>query len=241
LPMILGSDKKRLSKRFGAQGIQNFKDDGYLNITLMNYLAMLGWNPGNEKEIFSIDELINDFDLKKVQKKSAIWDSQKLNWISNQHISLMKSNKILEHVRLLYPKWGISKNAAFNIKVIDLLKPRINNFKDFSIQAQPFYNDPKIYDENDKLKAWPDSSVNITISDFRPTLSQLYDWNEDVIENKIKNFSKEKDIPLKKIIMPLRYLIFGNLKGPSLFTSIALIGRKTIINRIDLALKTFKF
>ena len=67
------------------------------------------------------------------------------------------------------------------------------------------------------------------------------DWNEDLIENQIKNFSKEKNIPLKKIIMPLRYLIFGNLKGPSLFTSIALIGRKTIINRINLALKTFKF
>ena len=241
LPMILGSDKKRLSKRFGAKGIQNFKNDGYLNITLMNYLAMLGWNPGNEKEIFSLNDLINDFDLKKVQKKSAVWDSQKLNWISNQHISLMTSNKILENVRLLYPKWGTNKDAAFNIKVIDILKPRINNFKDFISQAQPFYNDPKIYDENDKLKAWSDLSVNTIISDLRSTLSQVYDWNEDLIENQIKNFSKEKNIPLKKIIMPLRYLIFGNLKGPSLFTSIALIGRKTIINRINLALKTFKF
>ena len=164
-----------------------------------------------------------------------------MNWISNQHISFMTSNKILENVRLLYPKWGTNKDAAFNIKVINLLKPRINNFKDFISQAQPFYNDPKIYDENDKLKAWPDLSVNTTISDLRSTLSQVYNWNEDLIENQIKNFSKEKNIPLKKIIMPLRYLIFGNLKGPSLFTSIALIGRKAIINRINLALKTFKF
>ena len=85
-----------------------------------------------------------------------------------------------------------------------------------------------------------DSSFNTTIFDLRSALSKLYDWNEDLIENQIKKFSKEKDIPLKKIIMPLRYLIFGNLKGPSLFTSIALIGRKTIINRINLALKTFK-
>ena len=201
---------------------------------------MLGWNPGNEKEIFSLEELINNFDLKKVQKKSAIWDSQKLNWISNQHISLISSNKILEHVRLLYPNWGISKDNTFNIKVIDLLKPRINNFKDLISQAQSFYNDPKIYDKDDKLKAWPNSSVNVTISDLRSALSQLYDWNEDIIENQIKKFSKEKDIPLKKIIMPLRYIIFGNLKGPSLFASIALIGRKTIINRINLTLKNFK-
>ena len=136
---------------------------------------------------------------------------------------------------------GHKQRRCFQYKSYQSLKPRINNFKDFISQAQPFYNDPKIYDENDKLKAWPDLSVNTTISDLRSTLSQVYDWNEDLIENQIKNFSKEKNIPLKKIIMPLRYLIFGNLKGPSLFTSIALIGRKTIINRINLALKTFKF
>ena len=152
----------------------------------------------------------------------------------------MSSNKILEYVRLLYPKWGTSKDTEYNIKVIDLLKQRINNFKDYIAQAQPFYNDPKIYDENDKIRAWPDPSVNVIISDLRSILSQAYDWNENLIENQIKNFSNQKDIPLKKIIMPLRYLIFGNLKGPSLFTSIALIGRKTIIKRITLALKTFK-
>ena len=85
LPMILGPDKKRLSKRHGAPGIQNFKEKGYLPESLLNYLALLGWNPKNEEEVFTLDELSNKFSFNQVQKKGAAWDEQKLHWISGQH------------------------------------------------------------------------------------------------------------------------------------------------------------
>ncbi|MBN4081487.1 glutamate--tRNA ligase, partial [Caldithrix abyssi] len=103
LPMILGHDKKRLSKRHGAPGVQNFKDDGYLPESLLNYLALLGWNPGTEDEIFSLEQLVEKFDLSQVQKKGAVWDEKKLHWLSGQHVMNTPTDFLLASIRHIHP------------------------------------------------------------------------------------------------------------------------------------------
>ena len=106
LPMILGPDKKRLSKRHGAPGVQYFRDQGYYPLVLINYLALLGWNLGNDDEIFSVNKLIEHFDLADVHKKGAIWDIKKLHWISGEHLKSMSTDVIMDSIRSIDPEWG---------------------------------------------------------------------------------------------------------------------------------------
>ena len=131
LPMILGHDKKRLSKRHGAPGVQNFRDDGYFPESLLNYLALLGWNPGTEKEVFSLDELVENFDLSQVQKKGAVWDEKKLHWISGQYVMNASTEFLLESVRSIHPDWGKGSAISFLISIIELLKVRAKSLTEF--------------------------------------------------------------------------------------------------------------
>ena len=138
LPMILGEDKKRLSKRHGAYGVNEYDIIGYQQDALLNYLALLGWNPGTEEEIFDLDSLVKNFDIRKVQKKSATYDQKKFNWISLQHLMKEDSEKVLNRLASIDPEWGESKSQDYLIKVIDLIKPRSNSLTDLINQSQYF-------------------------------------------------------------------------------------------------------
>jgi glutamyl-tRNA synthetase len=124
LPMILGQDKKRLSKRHGATGVQTYRDEGYQSEALLNYLSLLGWNPGTEEEIMSLSKIIDQFDLLKVHKKSAVFDDKKLNWISGQHLGMQANEDILIRIRLIKPNWGKTESNDFCLSVINLMKGR---------------------------------------------------------------------------------------------------------------------
>ena len=116
LPMILGEDKKRLSKRHGATGVNEYESMGYQPDALLNYLALLGWNPGTKEEIFDLDSLVKNFDISKVQKKSATYDQKKFNWISSQHLMKEDSDIVLKKLMSIDPEWGESKRQDYLIK-----------------------------------------------------------------------------------------------------------------------------
>ena len=130
LPMILGPDKKRLSKRHGATGVQEYRDSGYLHEALNNYLALLGWNPGTEQEIFTIGELINEFSINRVQKKSAVFDERKLQWVSGQHIYKKSPSELLYSIRLINPEWHKNEEKNYLINVIQLMQERVKSLID---------------------------------------------------------------------------------------------------------------
>jgi len=113
LPMILGEDKKKLSKRHGAESVESYKDKGFQSAPLINYLALLGWNPGTNEEIMNLPQLISKYDLQKVQKKSAVFDSKKFNWVSSQYLLKQDPNTILQLIRKLEPTWGEKKQKNF--------------------------------------------------------------------------------------------------------------------------------
>ena len=119
--MILGEDKKRLSKRHGAAGVNEYESMGYQPDALLNYLVLLGWNPGTEEEIFDLDSLVKNFDIRKVQKKSATYDQKKFNWISSQHLMKEDRDIVLKKLMSIDPEWGESKRQDYLIKVIDLM------------------------------------------------------------------------------------------------------------------------
>jgi len=238
LPMILGSDKKRLSKRHGAPGIQFFREDGYLPLSLINYLALLGWNSGNEDEVFTLESLIKKFDLKKIQKKGAIWDQKKLNWLSGQHIINLNTDFILDSIRNIEPEWGKGHEISFLITIIEILKIRSKSLKDIMNQSELYFNGPNDYDPIGLSKCWKKESVNSTVEKILKSLNSLSEWRKDELERVIHSISEINQLSMGKITMPLRIALLGSLSGPSVVDLLHILGRKDSINRIHKALDT---
>ena len=239
LPMILGSDKKRLSKRHGAPGIQNFKDNGYFPEVILNYLALLGWNPKNDEEIFSIDQLIDKFDFAQVQKKGASWDDKKLHWLSGQYILNLSSQDIFDELRLLDSSWGKGSDISHLINIIDALKPRSKSLNEFISQSKYFFTNPDSFDQDESQKAWPDNSTTAIVTLSYEYLKTFESWNSDFIEKEIKKFASENSFGAGKVIMPLRLAVFGALNGPSLFEIMHILGKNETLSRIQTALSKF--
>lgn len=237
LPMILGPDGKRLSKRHGAPGVQTFREEGYLPESLNNYLALLGWNPGTEEELFSFDELIQNFDLSKVQKKGAVWDEKKLHWISGQHIMKTGTDHIIDKLRYNDPDWGKGSSISYLISIIELLKVRAKSLSEFVTQSHYFFNAPSSYEEKGLQKAWQDDSVNERIELLMEKLSIMDSWRKDHIQSNFERFVKEHDLGLGKIIMPIRLALCGTLNGPAVYDILELLGKDEALGRINTALK----
>ena len=238
LPMILGEDKKRLSKRHGATGVNEYESMGYQSDALLNYLALLGWNPGTDEEIFDLGSLVKNFDIRKVQKKSAIYDQKKFNWISSQHLMKEDSEKVLNRLASIDPEWGEYKSQDYLLKVIDLIKPRSNSLADLIDQSQYFFSSPKNFEPTQLKKIW-NQDTSEKIIELKNVLNSINSWAANELESNFKSFTHQRGIGVGKVMQPMRFLICGSLKGPSLFDLMELIGKEESLKRIDYAINEF--
>ncbi|MEE8481061.1 MAG: glutamate--tRNA ligase, partial [Desulfobacterales bacterium] len=238
LPMILGSDKKRLSKRHGATGVQEFRDQGYLANTLINYLAFLGWNPGTEQEIFSPDELIKQFSIDRVQKKSAVFDEKKLQWMSGQFIYKKSALEILNNIRIHNPNWRKSNDENYLLKVVEFMKERVKSLLDMQEMTTMFFEDPTNYDEKAIKKKWKDKTINDLIAKFEKSLDKIILWDAKQIETSLRNLAKCEEISAGEIIHPTRLALTGLGSGPSLFVMMELLGKEICLRRLQKAINT---
>ena len=238
LPMILGEDRKRLSKRHGAAGVNEYKSMGYQPDALLNYLALLGWNPGTEEEIFDLDSLVKNFDIRKVQKKSATYDQKKFNWISSQHLMKEDSGKVLNRLANIDPKWGEPKEQDYLLKVIDLIKPRSNSLIDLIDQSQYFFSSPKEFDSIQLKNIWKQDTAE-KIIELKSVLDSIDSWVAIELESNFKSFTDQRGIGIGKVMQPMRFLICGSLEGPSLFDLMELIGKEESLKRINYAINEF--
>ena len=238
LPMILGEDKKRLSKRHGAAGVNEYESMGYQPDALLNYLALLGWNPGTEEEIFDLDSLVKNFDIRKVQKKSATYDQKKFNWISSQHLMKEDSEKVLNRLASIDPEWGEYKSQDYLLKVIDLIKPRSNSLADLIDQSQYFFSSPKNFEPTQLKKIWKQDTSEKIIA-LKNDLDSINSWAANELESNFKSFTNQRGIGVGKVMQPMRFLICGSLQGPSLFDLMELIGKEESLKRINYAINEF--
>ena len=236
LPMILGPDKKRLSKRHGAPGVQSFADQGYFSDSILNYLALLGWNPKSEKEVMLTDELINGFSFQQVQKKGAVWDDKKLHWLSGQHVQNKTSQLLLEEIRLLESDWGKNADISQLINIIDALKPRAKSLQEFILKSKYFFISPESFDESEMLKAWPNKLTTEIVGEIEKVLISVESWYPEILEKQIKSFATKNSYGVGKVIMPLRLAVFGSLDGPSVFDIMSILGKSETLNRIHSAI-----
>ena len=236
LPMILGEDKKRLSKRHGATGVQSYRDEGFQPESLLNYLALLGWNPGTEEEIMGLDQLVSKFDISKVQKKAAVFDQKKLNWISSQHLALQNDQDILDRIRLISTEWGIKEDNSFCLCVINIMKTRSRSLVDLIDQAGYFFNDPSSFNENDVQKTWKEDS-QVILEEVIQMLGNIDDWTANELELILKKYMENNGYGFGKVMKPVRLGLCGNLQGPSLFDIMELLGKEVVINRLNYIIK----
>ncbi|MFH1852140.1 MAG: glutamate--tRNA ligase [Candidatus Neomarinimicrobiota bacterium] len=237
LPMILGEDKKRLSKRHNAPGIQAFRDAGYPPPALLNYLALLGWNPDNDQEIFSTDQLIELFQLEQVQKKGAVYDEKKLNWVCSRHLLAMSDRAIFDGIRSIAPDWNRERSDEYNLRVIEQLKPRARSLRELMDSSGYFYAPPAGYDEKTSAKRWPDQEVNRLVHKYLERLQIISDWNSENIEEQLRETIIAEKVAAGKLIHPVRLALTGIGEGPSLFILMEILGRETCFSRLKLALE----
>ena len=233
--MINGFDGKRLSKRHDATGVHTYRNEGYQPVALLNYLAFLGWNPGTEEEIMDLNQLISNFRLEKVNKKSAVFDRKKLNWISGKHLVVQSSEDIFNAVRNIYPEWGRPKDSKYCYSVIDLLKQRSKSLDDLIQQSEYFFYNPEKFMRDGKLNL--EENAKLTIILLRDKLNGLSSWDNDNIEKEFKILMNDENLTLGQIIKPVRYFICGVMNGPSLYDVMVLLGRKSCITRLDYAIE----
>jgi len=232
LPMILGRDKKRLSKRHGSIGVQSYRDKGYQPLAFLNYLSLLGWNPGNDEEVMSLDEIINKFELKKVHKNSAVFDEKKFNWISGQHLSLQLNENILAELKNIDINWGKHLSNDICISIIETMKVRSNSLIELIDQSHYFFNNPDYSNNELFTKILKENTFRILFL-IKNILEEIDSWDEQMIEKKIKDFIIEYDFSFGDVMQPIRFAISGTLNGPSVFTILSILGKETCLNRID--------
>ena len=239
LPMILGSDKKRLSKRHAATNVQEYRDKGFTSDSIINYLSLLGWNPDSNDEIFNINELIKLFNFKQVQKKSAVFDEKKLLWISGQKMKEMTSKDILKEILLIDKAWGKDHNNSYLESVISLTKDRSKNLIDIIDISDIFLiNEVNYSDEFKSIMSVQNGTM--IIKDFLNAVKIEESWDKQTVEKVFDQIMNQHDIGLGKVMKPLRIAISGISYGPGIFDMMILLGKDLTINRIINAINFYK-
>ena len=239
LPMILGSDKKRLSKRHAATNVQEYKDKGFSSDSILNYLSLLGWNPDSNEEIFSTEDLIKLFDFKQVQKKSAVFDEKKLLWISGQKMKEMTSKEIIKEIQLINNEWGKEHKNKFLEEVVSLIKERSKNLNDITEISRVFLH--KEIDFSNEHKPMMAEQNNIQmLEDFINAVKIEDKWDKKMIEKVFDQIMNQHEVGLGKVMKPLRIAISGLSYGPGIFDMMVLLGKDLTIHRITSAINFYK-
>ncbi len=235
LPLLLNPDRSKLSKRQGDVAVENFRDKGYLPDALINFVALLGWNPSATEEIYSMDELIAQFDLEKVNKAGAIFGKEKLDWTNAEYIRKKSPDELLVLVKPIATERGFSVSDDYLRKVIHLMQERARSTFDFIDFASYFFKAPTEFDEKSKAKNWTLDAKERMI-EILTQFKSLSEWTHNSIEGVIRSYAESKTISAGKLIHPLRLAVSGVGMGPGLFEMLEVIGKEEVCKRIEYAL-----
>lgn len=235
VPMILGEDGSRLSKRHGAVGVMQYRDDGYLPEAVLNYLVRLGWSNGDQ-EIFSIDEMVNLFRLENVNRAPSTFNTEKLQWLNQQYIKSVPMPRLIETLQWHLDKAGIDTAAGPELeRLLPELRERANSLVVLAESCRMFYQDFDAYNEGAAKKHLKVSAAE-ALQLVKAKLSALEQWQADALQQAVEGAATELDLGMGKVGMPLRVAVSGNGQSPSIDFTLAMLGRERTLARIDQAL-----
>ncbi|MDD5073823.1 MAG: glutamate--tRNA ligase [Candidatus Shapirobacteria bacterium] len=227
LPLILGPDKTKLSKRHGAKSVLDYRDEGYLKEALINFMVYLGWSYQDNSKLLSLEELVEVFDYKKIQKQNAVFDIKKLDWFNGCYIR-MKSDK--ELAKLLKPFAPSGVNESLLIKITPLIKDRMVKLSEFESLAGFFFEAPKV--TGDFLAKKIKGDYKNYLEKAAQTLQPIEDWQEKEITSRLMGLIEENNWPTGDFFMALRIAIAGSCYTPPINDSMVVLGKERVLKRI---------
>ncbi|PKH49906.1 glutamate--tRNA ligase [Tenacibaculum sp. Bg11-29] len=215
---------------------RGYKEDGYFNDAFINMLALLGWNPGTEQEIFSLEELVDAFDLSRVSKSGAKFSPDKTNWFNQQYLQQKTNEELTTLYTPILSEKGITTDVEYTTKVVSLIKERATFVADFWELSSFFFVNPTEYDEKAAKKQWKDTTGAL-MEELTTVISKIEDFTIENTQIDIKGWITAKEIGFGKVMQPLRLSLVGKLAGPDLFDIMTMIGKENTIARIKNAIK----
>jgi glutamyl-tRNA synthetase len=243
VPLILGADKKRLSKRHGATSVTEYTRQGYLPEAMVNFLALLGWSPGGDRELFGRAELIDRFDLGGISGGNAVFNVEKLDWFNHQHIMRLAPDELAARVRPSFEALGIWSDAyvgekhAWFYSVLELLKPRVRRLDEFAAAGAFFFRDEIEYDEAAIAKHLSAAGMDEHLRALAAAFDQLPAFDAVSSEEALRSVADARGVKAATLIHALRVGITGRSASPGIFDVAVLVGRDRVRARIDHAVR----
>jgi glutamyl-tRNA synthetase len=238
LPLLLNPDKSKLSKRQGDVAVEDYRAKGYLKEALVNFVAFLGWNPGDEREIFSLDELVKEFSLERVGKAGAVFNVEKLNWMNFEHLRRKPDSEVLtmlkEHLKTTSFA-GKKFDDAYLLAVIGAMRDRATFVRDFVDKSPYFFEPPQSYDPDVVKKRWKKESSAL-LQAAAQEFSQLQHPGVQEYEAALHRAADGLGVKNSEIIHPLRLAVSGTGAGPGLYDVLSILGQEEVLKRITSAI-----
>ena len=233
LPLILSKERKKLSKRDGDVSVRDFKAHGYQPEAFVNFIALLGWNPTADREIFSMEEMIERFDLEKVNKAGAIFDLEKLNWMNGIYLRHLPIDRLVDGAMPLLQEKGFAADRPYVAKVVSLIKERINFVHEIPEFADYMFGPVTSYDQEYHAKRWTDGS-STHLLDIAARLEKLaaIEWTTPHIESVVRGYAEEQGLSAGALIHPLRLSLTGRKVGAGMFETMEVLGQVETIERM---------
>ncbi|MFQ5747105.1 MAG: glutamate--tRNA ligase [Gemmatimonadota bacterium] len=239
VPMILGPDGKRLSKRHGATSVEAYRERGILPEAMRNFLALLGWSPGGDREVMDLDEIVAAFGLDRILKKSAVFDADKLEWLNGQHITRASPDRLAPLVAAVLegaggPAAACRADPERFERVVGFVKERARTVDGVAAQVAPFFAERPERDPAAVAKHWKDpAAVADRLSALRERLGAVEAWEEAPLEEALRALADELEIGAGKLIHPLRVALMGVAVSPGIFEVLVHMGRERSLRRLD--------
>ncbi len=242
ISLILGKDRTKMSKRHGATSVEQYRRLGYLPEALVNFLALLGWAPSGEQEIFSLEELVQEFSMDRVAKNPAVFDSDKLNWINAQYIKKASPETIMELAIPHLEEAGYlqgeltAQKREWLVQVVAAVQEYISYAAQVVEHAGIFFEDNVEFENDEAMQVLKDEDIPKVMDCFRVKMQELENVDVESVKALLKAITKELKLGGKKVYMPLRVALTGKMHGPDLFHIIPIIGRERTLTRLDTTL-----
>ena len=239
LPLLLNPDKTKLSKRQGDVAVEDYRDKGYLKEALINFVALLGWNYGDDKEYYEMDELIEKFSLERVHKAGAVFNLEKLNWLNFEHLRRKPDDVVLQMLKAEIQKSELSFKLFsddYLIKVISAMKERVSFVKEYLTKSLYFFEAPNQYEEQNLKKRWKEDSAEL-LGKLSQKFEQINNPSKEDYEKALDELSVQLNINKGKLVHPLRIAVSGIGEGPGVFDIITILGKEETLKRINTALQ----
>jgi glutamyl-tRNA synthetase len=235
VPLILGSDKKRLSKRHGATSVMEYKRQGYLPEAMVNFLVLLGWSPGDDRELMTAPELVERFSLENISGGNAVFDTEKLDWMNGQYIARLPVEALAEAIEPFFRAAGLPLPASteYLLRLLELLRPRAKRLTDFVELARPFLVDTVEYEQEAIDKHLSSADLGSHVAALVTTLRSVVPFDEPHVEAAVRGSAAERGIKAGQLIHATRVAVTGRTTSPGLFEVLVLLGRERTLARLE--------